>query len=81
MKALVELLKRFKDHPKMMELDKAKIESALKEFEVELSKVSGPIVEKYQSVGTRLVQPGVGNPSDGSYSGELEKKTNELQKA
>jgi len=43
MRSLVELLSRFKDHPKMLELDRNKILRALDEFEVEINKVSVPI--------------------------------------
>ena len=43
MGSLVELLTRFKDHPKMLELDRKKILRALEEFAVEINKVSGPI--------------------------------------
>ena len=53
----------------------------MKEFEDEISKVSGPIVEKYQSVETRVIKPDVGNPSDGCYVEESKKKTTEVEKA
>jgi len=73
MRALVELLSRFKDHPKMLELDRTKILRALEEFEVEINKVSGPIQEKFESVQKRVVKPGVGNPSDGSFEEATQK--------
>lgn len=53
-----------KEHEKVYPFDRERIEQALADFEAELNKVSGPIVEKGESVTQRVVDPAQGNPSD-----------------
>ena len=59
----MDLLSRYKGHPKVLKIDRDRIDKALEEFEAELNKVSGPIVERNEST-TRIVDPANGNPSD-----------------
>lgn len=64
MRALVEFLARYKDHVAIYSNDKLKIQKTLDEFAQEISKVSNPIVEKFDKVERRVIQPNVNNPSD-----------------
>ena len=67
MRKLVDFLTRFQDHPKLIEFERSKIKKLLTDFDDELNKVSAPIVEKFESVTKRVVEPDAGNPSDKAY--------------
>lgn len=67
MQNLAEVLRGLKDHECLLEFDKLKIKKVLEEFDQALSRVSSPIVEKFEKVEKREVNVKDGNPSDKNY--------------